>query len=88
MVVVLESSPVVALRRAVELAGSQSALARIVGVSQQAVFKWIRRGKQLPPEHVLAVEAATGVSRYDLRPDIYPLEDAPIGADTAMEPAR
>lgn len=31
--------------------------------------------RPLPPEHVLKVEAATGISRHELRPDIYPPEE-------------
>lgn len=49
-------------------------LANHLGVSYQAVHKWFRKGK-IPAERVLAVEAATGVSRHRLRPDIYPAED-------------
>jgi DNA-binding transcriptional regulator YdaS (Cro superfamily) len=66
-------TPSEALALAVEKAGSQAALARICGVSQPAVWKWAHSAKRLPPEHVLTVEAATGVSRHALRPDIYPL---------------
>ena len=63
-----------------ELIGSQSALARLIGVSQQAVFKWLAKARPLPAEHVLAVEAATGVSKHELRPDIYPDETTPPAA--------
>lgn len=64
----------VALRRAIEQAGSQSELARICGITQSAVNQWLRRGMAMPAEYVLRTEAATGVSRHDLRPDIYPIE--------------
>jgi len=67
---------VVALREAVERAGGQRAFARLVGLSQQAVSKWLKKGKALPPEFVLKIEGATGVSRHDLRSDIYPRENA------------
>jgi DNA-binding transcriptional regulator YdaS (Cro superfamily) len=89
-----ESTPVVALKEAVLRSGSQSALARLVGVSQQAVWRWLRNSKPLPAEHVLTVERETGISRHDLRPDLYPREsneDAPPPtppAFGAMEPAR
>ncbi|MBB4152926.1 DNA-binding transcriptional regulator YdaS (Cro superfamily) [Sphingomonas jinjuensis] len=74
------------LARAVRLAGSQSAFARLVGRSQATVYTWLSQGKLLPAELVLAVEAATGVSRNDLRPDLYPRESA---ASTAgLEVAR
>lgn len=65
-------TPYEALQLAVERAGSQSEFARICGVGQPAVWKWLDSGKRLPAEHVLKIEAATGVSRHDLRPDIYP----------------
>lgn len=81
-----------ALDRAIAAAGSQSALARKLGVSQNAVSRWQRGLSPLPAEHVQAVEAATGISRHELRPDIYPHDPAPPAPTTrdlgAMEPAR
>ena len=65
-------TPFEALRAALTVAGSQSALARVCGVSSTAVWKWVQSSKRLPAEYVLLVEAATGVSRHFLRPDIYP----------------
>ena len=70
-------SPQTALRQAVAQAGSQAALAKICGVSQPSVWEWLNKGKSLPAEYVLKVEAATGVSRHDLRPDLYP-RDEPV----------
>lgn len=70
----IRSTPFEALKLAVENVGSQSAFARLCGVSQTAVWKWLQSGKRLPAEHVLPVEAATGVSRHVLRPDIYPVD--------------
>ena len=64
-------TPFEALTTAVNAAGSQSELARICGVSQPAVWKWLQV-KRVPAEYVLRIEAATGVSRHHLRPDIYP----------------
>ena len=60
-------------------------------VSQPTIWRWINQSKQLPAEYVLRAEAATGVSRHDLRPDIYPREsmvdrgtpDRFIGVDRA-----
>lgn len=68
------STPFESLQAAVEQAGSQVSLARICGVSQPAVWKWLQSAKRLPAEHCLAVEAATGISKNLLRPDIYPAE--------------
>lgn len=59
------------LRLAVQRAGGQSALARIVGCSQSNISLLLKNRKPLPAEYVLAAEAATGISRFDLRPDVY-----------------
>lgn len=56
--------------------GNQSKFAEAIGTSQQLVSYWIRKGKELPAEFVLKTEAETGISRHDLRPDLYPREDA------------
>ena len=71
-------TPYEALKLALESAGSQTKFAMICGVRQPAVSKWLQSGKRLPAGHVLAVEAATNVSRHLLRPDLYPL---PEGAE-------
>lgn len=60
-----------ALLHAVAQAGGQTALARKLKVKPQAVHQWLAAGR-VPPLRVLAVEAASGVSRKALRPDIYP----------------
>lgn len=65
-------TPFEALSAAVSAAGSQAELARICGVSATAVWKWVQSSKRMPAEFVLRTEEATGVSRHDLRPDIYP----------------
>ena len=70
-----------ALRRAIEVAGSQTALAGAIGKTQGHISKWLQRGR-VPPECVLAIEGATGVSRHDLRPDLYPRE-TPSGSTEA-----
>lgn len=49
--------------------GSKSALARAVNVTPQAIQKWF--AKRIPAERVLAVEAATGIPRSKLRPDLF-----------------
>jgi DNA-binding transcriptional regulator YdaS (Cro superfamily) len=53
---------------------SQQAMADLFGVTQPTVWRWLHQAKQLPAEHVLAAERASGVSRHHLRPDIYPVE--------------
>jgi DNA-binding transcriptional regulator YdaS (Cro superfamily) len=59
-----------ALGRAVARVGGQAKFARLIGVTAQAVSQW----DEVPPLRVLAVERASGVSRHELRPDLYPLE--------------
>jgi DNA-binding transcriptional regulator YdaS (Cro superfamily) len=61
-----------ALKRAIEKAGGQAEFARLIGITAQAVSQW----DEVPPLRVLAVERISGVSRHDLRPDLYPLEAA------------
>lgn len=78
-------TPADAFRRAVKLLGGQVLSAKMMGVTQGAISKRLRAQKPIWPEQVLAVEAATGVPRYELRPDIYPREEyarlaAPLGA--------
>jgi DNA-binding transcriptional regulator YdaS (Cro superfamily) len=65
-------TPAEALRHAVDRIGSQSAMSRLLGVTQPAVSGWLKESKHLPAEHVLKVEEATGISRHALRPDLYP----------------
>ena len=55
------------LDEAIRVAGGVGALARKIGISQPSVSNWAR----IPAERVLSVEAATGVSRTILRPDLY-----------------
>lgn len=61
-----------ALRRAIEAAGGLTGLATPLGITAQAVSQW----DEVPPLRVLAVERVSGISRHELRPDLYPLEIA------------
>ena len=66
-----------AVEEAVRVAGSLRNVADRLGVSSQAISQWTRWQK-VPPKRVLALEALSGVSRHDLRPDIYgPAPKAP-----------
>lgn len=62
------------LKRAVQIVGSQSALARAIGdgVKQQNVWYWLENDV-VPAKRCVAIERATGglVTRHDLRPDIF-----------------
>lgn len=58
------------IQPAIQSAGGIKALARQLGVRYQAIQQWMKRGRP-PAERCLAIEKATGVSRHDLRPDVY-----------------
>lgn len=59
-----------AIQKAIVLAKSQSKLAKIVGISPQALSKQIRRGQILPKYCIKIEEAFPGqISRYELNPD-------------------
>jgi TorA maturation chaperone TorD len=60
------------LEEAIRAAGGVSELARRLGISQPSVSNWDR----IPAERVLSVEAATGVARRVLRPDLYQAAEA------------
>jgi DNA-binding transcriptional regulator YdaS (Cro superfamily) len=57
-----------ALQRAIQSAGTGADLARQLRVTPQALSQW----RRVPPLRVIDVERATGVPRYELRPDVYP----------------
>lgn len=60
------------LADAIRAVGTAADLARKIGLTPQAVAQWTK----VPAKRVIAVEEATGgkVSRYQLRPDLYPAE--------------
>ena len=68
-----------AFAEAIEIAGGQSAFARLISaagkpVSQQLVSYWLKKG-EVPAELVLRVELLTGVDRIRLRPDVFCLPE-------------
>ena len=68
------------LQQAIRAVGGVTELARRIGVSQPSVSNWSR----VPSERVASVEAATGIPREVLRPDLY----APPDAVDEIEMAR
>jgi DNA-binding transcriptional regulator YdaS (Cro superfamily) len=76
----MDKPHVAALKRAIEIAGSQAALADGLGrfmsrptLSQQTVSKWVREEVLIAAEYWPAFEHVTGhqVTRSDLRPDVF-----------------
>jgi len=63
------------LQEAIRAAGGVSELARRIGLSQPSVSNWDR----IPAERVLSVEAATGIVRAVLRPDLF--DESPLRVD-------
>lgn len=61
-----------ALKRAVQNAGGPSAVARSISIKPQAVSQWT----VCPSIRVIDLESLSGVSRHELRPDLYPAEAA------------
>lgn len=68
-----------AVKKAIELLGGQSATAKALGVSQPAVRKWLL--KNIPPERAIELERLSGVSRKEIRPDIFEEQGKPQGAN-------
>jgi DNA-binding transcriptional regulator YdaS (Cro superfamily) len=64
--------------------GLQAELSRALGITRGAVAKW----KQVPADRVLAVERISGISRHDLRPDIYPPPYKDVEHRLARSPPR
>lgn len=61
------------LDRACKKVGGQNKMAGLLGVAQSTLWHWIFRAKRgVPAHYVLKIEAASGVSRHELRPDVFP----------------
>ncbi|MCP3370636.1 Cro/CI family transcriptional regulator [Bradyrhizobium cajani] len=67
------------LERAIDAVGGVAQLARKIGISQPSVSNW----SKVPAQRVVAVEAATGVSRNALRPDLY---SEPLLSEQSIDP--
>mgnify|MGYP003389065207 CR=1 FL=1 len=75
----IDSRRNVPFKQAISALGGQTKMAKLKGCTQGAVSKRLNSGKPIWGDDglVLKVEAATGISRHDLRPDIYPREQPP-----------
>lgn len=77
------SSPIEALQRAItEHFKTQSALARLVGVTPQAVSDIIRTGREIPAKWCIPIDLETQkagkrVSCHELRSDLWPKDFVP-----------
>lgn len=66
------STPIPIVQQAAARVGSLSELARRLGIKHPALYKW----REVPPKRVLSLEKISGISRHDIRPDLYPREDS------------
>ena len=64
-----------ALQEAIRVAGTQKALASLLGINEAAISQW--KHSRVPGLRVIAIEKATGVRRERLRPDLYPDDEVP-----------
>lgn len=73
-----------ALDRAFEAAGGPTALAAALQIRQSVVSNWRMRGR-IPAARCIQVEQLTGVSRHELRPDVF--GEAPQGEPAPLAKA-
>ncbi|WP_419692215.1 transcriptional regulator [Burkholderia gladioli] len=73
-----------ALTQAIRIAGSQSALARLIGKKQPHVHKWLHSTHPMRPENCVLVGGATGIPYREFRPDDW----ASIWPELATDEAR
>lgn len=55
------------IRSIIKKAGGPSRVARLLGIHHSAVIRW----ENVPYERVIPLEAATGIPREELRPDLF-----------------
>ncbi len=62
-----------ALKKAIQIAGSQTALAKLIDKQQGHVSSWLHRDKKVPPRMAILIERALDgqVTRAELCPDIF-----------------
>lgn len=78
------------ISRAIQILGTQKALAEAVGVTPQCVSQWVSGGRPIPPTRCRAIEAATGgkVTAHELRPDVFGVQQVRVktpGSEGATE---
>jgi DNA-binding transcriptional regulator YdaS (Cro superfamily) len=75
----VESNQRSGIAEALTRIGSQTELARLLGISQQAISVWVRRG-WVPAERAREIEYHTGVARQSLiKPQLRQLLNIPDG---------
>lgn len=67
--------------KAIEALGGLTKTATALGIDNPSVIANWRTRRRIPAERTLEVEALTGISRHELRPDIFGA--APTGEEAA-----
>jgi DNA-binding transcriptional regulator YdaS (Cro superfamily) len=75
---------VIACNKAKAKSGGATVLAKRLGMTSQGVANWFI----VPADRVLAVERATGISRYELRPDVFGTIEQDVQLDDIAGAAR
>lgn len=79
-------NPQETLIMAIDKAGGPTVLAKVLGITPEAICQWrTTQSKVCPAHQVLRMETITGIRRERLRPDLYPPEDAPAPTGQATE---
>lgn len=69
----VESSELLALQKAINIAGSQAKLAsQIPSLSPSTISVMLTRDKKTSVKWVAKISEVTGISCHELRPDIFP----------------
>ncbi|MCS3807837.1 helix-turn-helix domain-containing protein [Xanthomonas sp. 4461] len=68
------------LQKAIVAAGSQQNLANQLGIRSASISEWKSRGR-IPVERVRLIESVTGISKHELRPDIFGPNPAPAACE-------
>ncbi|HIC7208578.1 YdaS family helix-turn-helix protein [Burkholderia stabilis] len=84
-----------ALQAAIQKAGSQSALARLIGKKQPHIHKWLHSRNAMRPENCVLVGNAVGIPYRDFRPgdweliwpDFVDLVERSAASDDVQPPA-
>ena len=71
------------IQTAIRAAGGQKSLATLLGVHQALISQWATARRPVAAHHVLGIEKATGVSRHDLRPDVFGPAPTPDAGEAA-----
>ncbi|MEK9211357.1 transcriptional regulator [Sphingomonas sp. 2378] len=70
-------TPLEAIQAAVSILGGQAPTARVAHVTQPTVWRWVKGKARVSPHACIPIEDHSGVSRHDLRPDVFPRDPSP-----------